>query len=185
MRRREIAEAALQVIGKQGAPALTAARIAAEVGVTAGALFRHFASLEAILDAAVDYAVEALEETFPDRALPPLERLRSLTSARVRLIVGRPGLGWLLQSDQVYLTVSKRSVARLRSIVKRSRAFLLAALREAAAEGTIRDDLPSESLLPVLTGTVHAAIGSMGVHRARKAASDPLDALFQLLSPTD
>jgi len=182
VRRREIADAVLQVIGEHGASALTASRIAEEVGVTSGALFRHFASLEEILDAAVDAGIERVEATFPAQDLPPTGRLRSLATARIELLAGNPGLTWLLMSDQVYLTVSAQSVARLRKLVRRSRAFLMDALREGMADGSLRSDISAESMLVVFTGTVHATIGAAGVHRTRKPMRDVLDALFTLIS---
>ncbi len=184
VRRREIAQAVLRVIGDHGAPALTTARIANEVGVTSGALFRHFESIETMLDAAVDRAIEAVDETFPAAELPAVVRLRDMARARIELIGGNRGLAWLLLSDQVYLTASERSVTRLRALVTRSRRYLLGALREGAANGTIRTDIAPEKLLMIFTGTVHAAIGSVGVHRAPEAGPDVLDALFTLISPT-
>lgn len=182
VRQREIAEAVLRIIGEQGATALTAARIADAVGVTSGALFRHFDSLEAILHAAVEVGVEAVEETFPDPALPPIERLRHLAVARIALFSRRPGIAWLLLSDQVYLTVPTAAVDRLRSLVRRSRAFLLEAIRDGVADGSLRGDIAPETLLLIFTGTVHAAVGAAGVHRSRRSAPDVLDALFLLLS---
>jgi len=184
VRQREIAEAVLRVIGEQGARSLTAARIAAEVGVTSGALFRHFDSLDAILDAAVDHAAALVEATFPAPDLPAVERLRELATARIQLIGGHRGLAWLLLSDQVYVTLSDSAVTRLRALVKRSRVFLLDAMREGAAEGSIRSDIAPELLLPIFTGTVHALIGAGGVHRSGEEKPDVLGALFKLLSPT-
>jgi TetR/AcrR family transcriptional regulator len=183
VRRQEIAGAALTVIGSEGASALTAAKIAKHVGVTSGALFRHFPSLEAILDEAVDRSLVALDETFPSSELPPLERLRAIATARIALLSSNPGLSWLLMSDQVYLTVSDGAVSRLRAMVKRSRSFLLSALREAIKDGTIRRDVSAENLLVIFTGTVHSLVGARGVHRGRTRRDDALDALFTMLAP--
>lgn len=183
VRRREIADAALRVIGTEGASALTAAKIANQIGVTSGALFRHFPTLEAILDEAVDRSLEALEGTFPAHDLPPLERLRSIALARIALLSRNPGLAWLLMSDQVYLTVSDGAVTRLRAMVKRSRTFLLTALREANRNGTIRRDVSPEDLLVIFTGAVHSLVGARGVHRSRVRRDGALDALFTLLAP--
>jgi len=188
VRRREIAESALRVIGAQGATSLTAATLAAEVGVTPGALFRHFATVDDILDAAVDVAIEAVETTFPAKDLPPVERLRALALARVALVGQTPGIGWLLLSDQVYLTVPDAAVARLRRLVQRSRAFLIAALEEGVAQGDLRSDLSPETMLPIFTGTVHSLIAGRGMHRTRRAragAPSPeqvVDALLALLA---
>jgi len=183
IRRREIAGAALQLVGEHGPRALTTARIAERVGVTSGALFRHFPTVEAMLDEAVDQGIEALESTFPDPALPPSQRLRTIASARVNLLSRRPGIAWLLLSDQVHLLVSEASVGRLRALVQRSRSFLLEALRQGIADGSIRDDQPPEALLVVFTGTVHALIGSRGVHRDPDRPNPTLDTLFALLAP--
>ncbi|MHC4954579.1 MAG: TetR/AcrR family transcriptional regulator [Planctomycetota bacterium] len=190
VRKREIADAALRVIGEQGAGALTAARIAEEVGVTSGALFRHFGSLAEVLDSAVERAVESVGATFPEADLPPVERLRRLVSARARLMAGNPGLAWLLLSDQVYLTVSPHSVARLRDLVGRSKSFLTAAIREGVANGSLRADIPPQHLLLLLTGTVHSIASiarATGVHRAESAPNPDrvLDSLFTLITPVD
>lgn len=183
VRRREIAEAALRVIGEQGATSLTAASLAAEVGVTPGALFRHFASIDEILGAAVEVAVEAFEGTFPDAGMEPIERLRALALARVRLMRRTPGLAWLMLSDQVWLTVPEDGLKRLRALVKRSRKFLLAGFTEGIASGELRDDLAPETLLPIFTGTIHSLIAKGGVHRRAQASPEPIvDALFTLLA---
>ncbi|MCB9913986.1 MAG: TetR/AcrR family transcriptional regulator [Planctomycetes bacterium] len=191
VRRREIAEAALRRIGAKGSPALTAASLAEDVGLSSGALFRHFTSMDEILVAAVEYAVERIEATLPDPALPPLARLRALAGERVRVVREHPGLAWLLLSDQVWLVVPEAGVARLRQLVRRSRELILGAFTEARAAGALRADVPLEALLPVFTGTVHGLIASGGVHRGAGTpppAQDPdavLDTLFKLLeSPT-
>lgn len=162
VRRLEIARAALAVIGEHGATSLTSATLAKEVGLTPGALFRHYATLDEILGAAVDVAIESVDATLPSADLPPLERLRALALARVELIGGTPGLAWLLLSDQVYLCVPEDAVGRLRALVKRSRAFLLAAFQEGVERGDLRSDLDPGTMLPIFTGTVHALIQSRG-----------------------
>lgn len=164
VRRREISEAALRVIGEHGATALTTARLARELGLTPGALFRHYASMNEVLEAVVDLAIERVEASFPPEDLAPLERVRRLLLRRIGLITEEPGLAWLLLSDQVYLCVPGDAVDRLRALVQRSRAFLLRALEEAAERGELRGDLAPAMLLPILSGTVHALSSSRGVH---------------------
>jgi len=188
VRRREIAAAALRVIGEHGATSLTAVTLAREVGLTAGALYRHFSTLDEILSAAVDQAIEAVEATFPAKDLPPVERLRQLALARIEVIGGTPGLAWLLLSDQVYLCVPDGAVAKLRALVQRSRAFLLDSFREGIERGELRGDLAAETMLPIFTGTVHSLIVARGVHQGvGPAASSPtpeqvVDALFAMLA---
>ena len=75
VRREEVARAALRIVGERGLGALTTSSLAAEVGLSTGALFRHFPSFEAILQETVACALRSVEETFPDADRPPLERL--------------------------------------------------------------------------------------------------------------
>jgi TetR/AcrR family fatty acid metabolism transcriptional regulator len=189
VRRLEIAQAALRVIGQRGASSLTAATLAKAVGVTSGALYRHFDSMEEILAGAVQWAVEQVDATFPEPTLPARTRLLQMARARVELIRRTPGLAWLLLSDQVYLSVPSDAVETLRALVKRSQRYLLAAVEEGVAEGSLRTDIEPRTLLVLLSGTIHALAGMTGVHAdAGKgpAAQDPqrvLEALLGLMAP--
>jgi AcrR family transcriptional regulator len=187
-RREEIAIAVLRIIGERGLTALTMATVAEEVGVTSGALFRHFPSREAILEAAARHAVERIEATFPDSSLPPLERLLELAANRVRVLGGDKGLAWLLRSQQAYLALPPGAVELLRDLVKRSKGFLLRALREAASEGSVRRDLEPEVLIVFVMGTIHALIGMTGVHATQRRpakAEAVFSALKKILAPAE
>ena len=51
-----------------------------EVGLSTGAIFRHFASLDALLEAIVTRVEAVLAATYPPADLPPRERLEPLSS---------------------------------------------------------------------------------------------------------
>jgi AcrR family transcriptional regulator len=187
-RRTEIAVAALRIIGERGLTSLSTTSLAGEIGVTSGALFRHFASRDAILEEAVRYAIARIDAAFPDPALPPRERLMQLARLRVRLFASDPGLAWLLRSDQAYLTLPADAVRQLRAQVTKSRAYLLDAIREGAKEGSIRCDIEPEALLVAVMGTIHALIGLGGAHRhapgAKRTDPEPvLSALERMIAP--
>jgi AcrR family transcriptional regulator len=187
-RREEIVRATLHIIGERGVPSLTAAALADEVGLTSGALFRHFDSMDDILRAAVDHAVERLEATFPEPRLPPRERLHSLARGRIELLRGEPGLAWMLRSEQAYLVLPADAVQRLRAVVARSREALLTALRDGVRDGSFRVDIEPRDLLVPVVGTIHALTGGAGIHRestatARRNAGRALAALIRMLEP--
>jgi AcrR family transcriptional regulator len=187
-RRSEILAAALRVLGQRGASGLTTSALAHEVGLTTGALFRHFRSREEILNAGAHDAVSRLETTFPDPSGPPLDRLLELARNRVRLLGGNGGLRWFLISEEALLVLSPTAQREIRTVVKRSRRFLLDALTDAAGEGSIRTDLEPDQLLVPVMGTIHAAIGLGGAHRraaVRDRATDQvLGTLATLLRPS-
>jgi len=166
---------------------LTTTTLAAEVGVTTGALFRHFASRDEILDGAVGYALERIGGTFPDAGLAPLERLLKLAHNRVALFRAEPGIAWLLRSEEASLSLPAGTVTRLREQVDRSARYILDAIREGAASGTIRNDIPPEHLRVIVMGTIHALAGMPGVHREadkrRRDTTPVLAALERIIVP--
>ena len=187
-RREEIARAVLRIIGERGFASLTTTSLAREVGITSGALFRHFESRDEILTEAVRFGLARIEETFPDESLPPLERLVELARARVRLLGSDPGLAWLVRSEEARLTLPASAVRLLVDIVARSKRCILHALREAAEQGTIRTDIEPDVLMTPVMGTIHALIGLQGIHRLEtdELGREPeraLAALVRLLEP--
>jgi len=187
-RREEIVKAVLRIIGERGLTSLSTTTLAAEVDVTTGALYRHFTSLDEILNQTVRFGVSCIEETFPPAALGPVERIMSLARERVRVLGSNPGLAWLLRSEQAYLTLPEDAVQQLRKVVHRSRRFLLDALNEGVHRGVIRSDIEPEVLLVPVLGTIHAVIGMQGTpgSSATKQSQEQeqvLLALKRLLEP--
>lgn len=187
MRREEIASAAMRIIGERGLPALSTSALAAEVGVSTGALFRHFASQDDILRHAALGAVAILEATFPEPSLPAVERLLALARNRVQAFVGNPGLAWFLRSDQAELVLPPDAAASLHDLVERSKRFVLDALRQGVREGTVRADVETEVLQVLVLATIHSLVGRSGFQRrASRAAARPeqvLQGLGRLLAP--
>ncbi|MDG4797415.1 TetR/AcrR family transcriptional regulator C-terminal domain-containing protein [Micromonospora sp. WMMD1082] len=84
-----IAEAALAVGDREGGPAMTMRRIAAELGCDPMALYRHFADREALLDAVADLALA--DVTAPDPRAGWEERLRHVATAIREAALRHPG----------------------------------------------------------------------------------------------
>lgn len=80
IRREQIAEAALKIIGKKGAGGLTTARLAREAGISEANLYRHFRSKDEILELTVEKIALGL-----GRNLQNVLRIRSADPALVKL----------------------------------------------------------------------------------------------------
>ena len=158
-RKKEIVDAVLRIIGDRGLTSLSTKTIAEEIGVTTGALFRHFPSMEEIFREVTRYAILQIEETFPDESLAPLERIKLLAKNRIILLNSCNGLAWLLKSEQAFLTLPKDSVESLRAMIKKSKRFLLKSIKDGINEDCIRDDIDPEVLIVPIMGTIHSMIG--------------------------
>lgn len=167
-RQREIVLAVLRIIGERGSSSLTTATIAAEIGVTSGALFRHYDSLDDIYRAVLHYAQTTIETTFPDASLPPIERLFTFARNRVQLLGASPGLAWLMRSEQVDGLFPSDAVEVLWDVTRRSKEFIQQALQQGVEDGTIRNDIDIDVLLILIMGTMHALIGIPGIRQIAK-----------------
>jgi AcrR family transcriptional regulator len=187
VRREEIAGAAVRIIAERGLTALSTSSLAAEVGVTTGALFRHFSSREEILRHATRNAAAVIEGTFPEPSLAPVERLMALARNRIRAFAGNPALAWFVRSDQAALVLPEDAATLLRDLVGRSKRCVLEAIRQGAREGTIRDDVEPEVLQVLFLATVHALVGMPGLHGhaagPRSGHEKVLAGLRRLLAP--
>ncbi len=186
-RQDEIAEAALRLIGSRGLAALTVATLAKEIGISGGALYRHFPSLEAVLTAVASRAASLVDAATPPDDLPPTEWLRAFAEKRTAAIGGHAGLSRLLLSDQLTLGLPPPAVALVAGAVVRTRGAILRKLTEGQSTGAFRSDVPAAQLVPVVMGTIQIiALQRAGsvLPRASGDAMTALDALLVLLAPT-
>jgi AcrR family transcriptional regulator len=181
----ELTDAALHIIATKGIAALSTRSLAAEVGLSTGAIFRHFASLEALLDAVVARVEAVLESTYPPPTLAPVERLERFIAARSTAVGKQLGILRLVLSEQFLLALPKRGSARLSTCVQKTRAFVLACVREGQDAGELRADLPAETLAPIIMGTMQMLALSPTKTRRDAEARAVLGSLLALLrSPT-
>ncbi len=182
LRQVELTDAALRIVATKGIAALTTRSLAAEVGLSTGAIFRHFASLDALLDAVVARVEAVLEATYPAAELPPVERLARFVESRSTAVGNQLGILRLVLSEQFLLALPKGGSARLSACVDKTRAFVLECLRQGQDAGELRADLSAESLVPIVMGTVQMLALSPSKARQRDApAHAVLGSLLALL----
>ncbi|MDM7913906.1 MAG: TetR/AcrR family transcriptional regulator, partial [Candidatus Eisenbacteria bacterium] len=162
-------DAALRIVATKGIAALTTRTLAAEVGLSTGAIFRHFVSLEALLEAVVTRVEAVLESTYPSDDLPPVERLERFVVARSTAVGQQLGILRLVLSEQFLLALPKSGSERLSACVEQTRSFVLNCLREGQSSGELRGDLPAETLAPIVMGTVQMLALSSSGPRQREA----------------
>ena len=180
----ELVDAALRIIATRGIAALTTRSLAEQVGLSSGAIFRHFASIEALIEAVVGRVESVMESTFPAAELPPGERLDRFVEARSTTVGGQVGIMQLMLSEQFLLALPEGGSARLAACAQRTREFVLACVLEGQAAGEFRADLDATALVVVVMGTIQMLALSTANRRQLGAGSQAVrDALMVLLRP--
>ncbi|MBG0780122.1 MAG: TetR/AcrR family transcriptional regulator [Desulfotignum balticum] len=104
-RREQITQAALDLINDQGVSGLSIAGIARRVGIVPSALYRHFTSKDAVLDAVLDLIQQRLLDNVAHvrRKTPvPLKQLNLLFSRHTAMLSENRAIPHVVFSDAVY-----------------------------------------------------------------------------------
>ena len=106
IRREEIVQAALQVIGEKGVHALTITEIAGRAGMSDANIYRHFKGKQEILKALGDFISEAVMGKAAGIAAgkgTALEKLEVIFRSHAALIAANPGLPRFMFSEEIHL----------------------------------------------------------------------------------
>ena len=106
IRREEIIQAALQVIGEKGVHALTIAEIAGRAGMSDANIYRHFKGKQEILEALGDFIGETIMGKAAGIAAgkgTALEKLSLIFRSHTALIAANPGLPRFIFSEEIHL----------------------------------------------------------------------------------
>lgn len=160
-RRTQLADAALHLLSHDGAGALTIKEIAQAVGLTDGAVFRHFPSKQALLEAAVA-RFEAHLTPIPRGGGDPVERLGRFFVERVEAVSQHPDVLRLAFTDRLQQIVGPEGGARLQKQMRRSVTFVRRCLKEAQANGALDPSVRPEVVAWMVTGAMRGCAASHG-----------------------
>ena len=136
LRRAETVATVIELAGSVDPAVMTTGQIAAAMGVSQGALFRHFPDKMAIWTAVLEWTAAELNHRFdvlPEN--PPLARLQAMLSAHIDFVIALPGVPRILFGElQRTGNTPTKAIARQLMAVYRARvARELNAAREAGA----------------------------------------------------
>jgi len=185
VRQSEIVDAAIRIIAREGPRNFTAKRVATEVGITPGAVFRHFDTMADIVDKASERIGKILAGDFPTGIENPLERLHCFFVNRTKTIAAHQHMSRLLLSDHLAQAAGSKSGDRLRVFKRRSRDFVVECLTDAARSGILAPGVKPEAGAIVVLGAVlalsHTGTRSVRVGDVEQLSEDVWEVLRGLV----
>ena len=160
IRREQIAEAALQVIGMHGFKGLSMERIARELDLATSALYRHYTGKEDVIDAAVGVIglrLQTMVANVRREGLPALESLRELLRRHIQMAQEFIAIPRLLFSDQVWIGNPGRK-ALLHATLSAYLGEVADLARAAQREGTLRPELDPHTVSVMYLGLFQPAV---------------------------
>ena len=145
---------------------ITTARIAAQMGVTQGALFRHFADKQAIWAAVMDWTATTLLARFDAvTGVTPIERLRAMFATHIDFVVTHPGVPRILFGE-LQRDGDAQGKMSVRALMAAYRERVTNLLTEAKAQSLIAETVDIPAAATMFLGMVQ------GLAMQAMAASD-------------
>lgn len=159
-RRAVTVEAVVSLAAEQNPNDITTAAIAKRMGLTQGALFRHFPNKDAILQAVMKWVADRLL-TRVDKALQtahsPLAALEAMFMAHVEFVIEHPGVPRMLfgELQRAEETGPKRMV---QALLHRYGERLRRLLEEGKTLGELDAHLDTEASIILFIGTIQGLV---------------------------
>ncbi len=159
-RRAATVEAVVELAAEQNPSDITTTAIAERMGLTQGALFRHFPTKDAILQAVMTWVSQRLlsqVDKAAQSASSPLAALEAVFTAHVEFVAEHPGVprmlfGELQRPDE---TLPKRVV---QTLLQQYGQRLRALLEAGKTQGELDADLDTEAAAMLLIGTIQGLV---------------------------
>ena len=149
---------AIELFNTQGYDATSIGDLARDLGLTKSAIYHHVPSKEALLASALDEALDglgaAVEAAATAEGRTAYERLRDAVESSVRILTEH------LPAVTLLLRVRGNSEVELAALERRRQVDVRLAglVREAVAEGSLRDDLDPDVVSRMLFGMVNSLV---------------------------
>lgn len=163
LRQASLVEAALQLAALRSPADITTADLAQAVGITQGAVFRHFASKEAIWLAVLDWTADTLiiRLQAAAQACPaptdPLAALQAVFTAHVDFVVAYPGVPRVIFQELQHAQDTALK-SRVRSLMQQYRTLVLGLLQRAQVQRLLAPGTDLQAAAVLLLGSVQGLL---------------------------
>ncbi len=185
VRQQQIIDAAGRLIFKFGSEHLTVKRIAAEVGISEAAIYRHFQSKKSILSFLLIHIEESLlRDVAPEAtgAKPvSLETIETIIRNHFEQISMRKGLSFQIIAEIISLGDKKLNKQASQTIEKYI-ARLKELLDEGIRDGAVRQDIDLEASATLLFTLIQGLVNIWSLREGRFKLLDKFASIWQVYS---
>lgn len=159
-RRAVTVETVVQLAAEQNPSTITTSAIAGRMGLTQGALFRHFPTKDAIIESVMEWVTARLlgrVEKAMRKAASPLAALEAMFMAHIEFVAQHPGVPRILfgELQRAEDTASKRMVQKL---IHRYGERLHGLIEEGKKCREVSADLDTEAAVILFIGTIQGLV---------------------------
>lgn len=154
IRQEQIKKAVLEIISDEGLHNITTRNLAKRIGLTEGAIFRHFASKRDIIVGIMDDVAVDMVGSLRNIALKPEKaekKLYDYLCQNMKYLKENKGITILLFSEAAHLG-DKELKEKLSQILMEQKQFIIKIVKDGIAEGTWNKNVRAEDVAAVYMG---------------------------------
>ena len=159
-RQKEIIDAAICLIAQNGIEGVTTKALAATVGISEPALYRHFSNKAEIVRAMIacfDDDVENLKNTQSG-----WQFIKAFFTHRIEQVRTEPALANIIYSEELFIHNSEYA-GLMKEMMHKHRNMIMENIVIASKNGIIRNDIAPEMIFRMLAGSLRLLIKQYGV----------------------
>lgn len=161
LRQAGLVDAALMLAAQRSPADITTAELARAVGISQGAVFRHFASKEAVWLAVLDWVTDSLmarlEKAAKGAEHAAMPALRAVFLAHVDFVMSYPGVPRLI-FQELQRPGDSLLKSRVRALMQRYRQLLQALLQQAKTQKALRPGIDLQAAAVLFIGSVQGLV---------------------------
>lgn len=178
VRRKQIVSAVRKLIVNHGSEHITVRRVAREIGISEGAIYRHFKSKREVLSFLIDDIERTLMADFENHREPGLgmmEAIEKMVMSHISAIERRKGVSFQVIAEIVSLG-DKKLNKKIYDVIARYTGCIRDILSEGVKAGVIRQDIDLDAAAALFFGMTQGlvntwALSNYGFKLAQRYAS--------------
>ena len=179
-RQDEIVRVAIELAATRGVDAVTTQSMADAMGLTQGAIFRHFPTKDDIWVAAIGWVrgqLMARVEKAASQGEQPLDALERMFHAHIGFIVKHPAIPRLIFSDELR---NKNPLLKqmVQEILGGYEAKIAALLHAAKVQGLARADLDEQSAATLFIGMIQGLVLQSSIFAGKRSLAEQAKKVF-------
>jgi TetR/AcrR family transcriptional regulator len=181
-RKAEIVAAALALAGERSPALITTTEISTALGLSQGALFKHYASKEAIWLGVMDWVAENLMQLLAEAATSassPVQALQSMFDTHIGFVLAHPGVPRIV-FHELQQPADSPQKQKVQGLMQGYRQLLVELLTRAQAEKMVAADIDTAAAATQFVGMVQGLVMQSMLGGTLKAIRAQGQGVFQL-----
>lgn len=185
-RQEEIVEKAIRIIDQKGIQGLTIKNLSKDIGVTEGAIYRHFENKREILTSILLHFQHKMNEFQKSSQLTGKSafwKINATLNHFRKLFESNPAIVSVIFAEEIFQNDRELS-SKVAELIKENQEYILSLIREGKSNGELRSDLDDQMMVSSILGTFRLIVKLWKMEDFSVSLENSLENLMDYLKST-